>query len=75
MNHDHTTHNKTNRTHEWLFRVIFEYKKSIFHELLAEDKSIRVQARNLLALAMEKYFPQPNLIISLEPIKVLFSIA
>ena len=46
--------NKINRLHECL-RLIYNYKKPSFEELLEIDSSVSVHDRNLRALATEMY--------------------
>ena len=49
------TKNKINRLHERCLRLLYNDKKSFFHDLLEKDRSVSVHHRNLRALATEMY--------------------
>ena len=55
MSHILTKNNKINRLHERCLRLIYNYKKSSFEQLLEIDSSVSVHDRNLRALATEMY--------------------
>ena len=55
MCHNRTKNNKTNRLHEICFRLIYNYKKSSFEELLEIDSSVSIHDINLRTLAIEMY--------------------
>ena len=48
-----TKNNKINRLHERCLRLLYNDKKSSFHDLLEKDSSISIHHRNLRALATE----------------------
>ena len=49
------TKNKINRLHERCLRLLYNDKKSSFHDLLEKDSSVSIHHRNLRALATEMY--------------------
>ena len=53
--HNRTKNNKINRLHERFLRLLYNDKKSSFHDLLEKDSSISIHHRNLRALATEMY--------------------
>ena len=55
MFHNRTKNNKINRLHERCLRLLYNDKKSSFHDLLEKDGSVSIHYRNLRALAIEMY--------------------
>ena len=55
MCHNRTKNNKINRLHERCLRLLYNDKKSSFHDLLEKDGSVSIHYRNLRALATEMY--------------------
>ena len=55
MCHNRTKNNKINRLHERCHRLIYNYKKSSFENLLDKDKSVSIHHKNLRRNAMELY--------------------
>ena len=55
MCHNHTKNNKINRLHERYLGLLYNDKKSSFHDLLEKDGSVSIHYRNLRALATEMY--------------------
>ena len=47
VNHSRTLNNKINRIHERSLRVVYNYKKVTFKELLDKDKAVSIHKRNL----------------------------
>ena len=55
MCHNRTKNNKINILHERCLRLLYNEKKSSFHDLLEKDSSVSIHHRNLRALATEMY--------------------
>ena len=55
MCHNRTKNSKINRLHERCLRLLYNDKKSSFHDLLEKDGSVSIHYRNLRALATEMY--------------------
>ena len=55
MCHNRTKNNKINRLHERRLRLLYNDKKSSFHDLLEKDSSVSIHHRNLRAFAFEMY--------------------
>ena len=55
MCHNRTKNNKINRLHERCLRLLYNNKKSSFHDLLEKDSPVSIHHRNLRALATEMY--------------------
>ena len=55
MSHNRTKSSKVNRLHERCVRLLYNDKKSSFHDLLEKDGSVSINFRNLRALATEIY--------------------
>ena len=55
MCHNRTQNNKINRLFERCLRLLYNDKKSSFHDLLEKDGSVSIHYRNLRALATEMY--------------------
>ena len=53
MCHNRTINNKINRLHERCLRLIYNYKKSSFEDLLEKDGSVSIHHRNLRTVAVE----------------------
>ena len=53
MCHNRTKNNKINTLHERYLRLLCNYKKSSFHDLLEKDGSVSIHYKNLRALATE----------------------
>ena len=53
--HNRTKNNKINRLYERCLRLIYNYKKSSFEELLDIDSFVSIHDRNLRALEIEMY--------------------
>ena len=47
--------NKTNRLHKRHHRIVYNYKKSNFNELLVKDSSLSLYHENLRKLAVEMF--------------------
>ena len=55
MFHNGTINNKINRLHERCLRLLYNDKKSSFHDLLEKDNSVSIHHKNLRGLAIEMY--------------------
>ena len=55
MCHNRTNDNKINRLHERCLHLLYNDKKSSFHDLLERDSSASIHHRNLRALPTEMY--------------------
>ena len=55
MCHNRTKNNTINKLHERCLRLLYNDKKSSFHDLLEKDGSVSIHYRNLRALATEMY--------------------
>ena len=55
MCHDHTKNNKINRLHERCLRLLYNNKRSSFHDLIEKDGSVSIHYRNLRTLATKMY--------------------
>ena len=55
MCHNHTKSNKINRLHERCSRLLYNDKKSPFHDLLEKDSSVSIHHMNLRALSSKLY--------------------
>ena len=53
MCHNRINNNKINRLHERCLRLIYNYKKSSFEDLLEKDGSVSIHHRNLRTVAVE----------------------
>ena len=53
MLHSHYNNNKIQHVYERCLRLIYNDKSSSYEELLAEDKSVSTQHRNLQCIATE----------------------
>ena len=66
MFHSRGLNNRINKIHEKALRLAYKDNKSTFSELLDEDNSVTIHARNLQALAIEVY----KLINDLSPVTI-----
>ena len=55
MFHSRSLSNNINRLHERCLRIIYDYKRSSFEELLVKDNSVSLYPDNIHALAIEMY--------------------
>ena len=55
MCHNRTQNNKINRIFEGYLRLLYNDKKSSFHDLLEKDGPVSIHYRSLRALATEMY--------------------
>ena len=55
MCHNRTKNNTINKLHERCLRLLYNDKKSSFHDLLEKDGSVSIHYMNLRALAIEMY--------------------
>ena len=55
MFHSRSLNNKINRLHERCLRIIYNYKRSTFEEVLAKGNSVSVHHNNIHAIAIEMY--------------------
>ena len=61
MNHSRTLNNRINRLHERSLRLIYNYYKVLFEQLLNKDNSVTIHQTNLQALAIEMYKVKTNI--------------
>ena len=73
MCHNCTKNNKINRLHERCLRLIYNDKKSSFHDLLEKDSSVPVHHRDLRALAtgMDRIYNSlaPEIVTEIFPLR------